>query len=70
MLALLHPFVRRCVALVVNKTPLVGVVYNPVSREMFTAVVGGGAYVMIEGQDVPPQRLQREGTSQQRMTTW
>jgi fructose-1,6-bisphosphatase/inositol monophosphatase family enzyme len=51
-------FTCVCVALVVNKRPLVGVVYNPVSREMFTAVVGGGAYVTIEGQDVPPQRLQ------------
>ena len=44
-----------CVGLVVEKQPLVGVVYNPISGEMFSAVDGGGAYLTVHGE--APKRI-------------
>lgn len=44
------PFVCTCIGLVVGKQPVVGVVYNPVLNEMFTAVQGGGA--TLNGQPI------------------
>jgi inositol-phosphate phosphatase / L-galactose 1-phosphate phosphatase len=42
-----HRFPFSCVsiALVINKEPAVGVVYNPVMGELFHALLGGGAYL-------------------------
>eukprot|EP00899_Mesostigma_viride_P018536 jgi/Mesvir1/26684/Mv20465-RA.1 len=37
------PFTCVSIGLAINKEPLVGVVYNPILNEMFTAVKGGGA---------------------------
>ncbi|MEW5297251.1 MAG: hypothetical protein WDW36_000475 [Sanguina aurantia] len=37
------PFVCVSIALVINKKAVVGVVYNPVMKELFTAVTGRGA---------------------------
>lgn len=39
------PFVCVSIALVINKTPVVGVVYNPIMNELFTALQGQGAYL-------------------------
>ncbi len=37
------PFVCTCIGLVINKEPVLGVVYNPVLGEMFSAIKGRGA---------------------------
>mmetsp|Transcript_25750 Transcript_25750/g.64914 ORF Transcript_25750/g.64914 Transcript_25750/m.64914 type:complete len:226 (+) Transcript_25750:3-680(+) len=52
----LHGVAWTCVSigLVVSKTPVLGVVYNPISEEMFTAVRGKGARLngdLIKGAD-------------------
>lgn len=50
-----------CVGLVVKKKPLVGVVYNPVSKELFSAVTGGGAYLTVDGgapQKIKPSQVE------------
>jgi inositol-phosphate phosphatase/L-galactose 1-phosphate phosphatase len=39
------PFVCVSIGLVVNKVPVVGVVYNPILEELFTAVQGKGAHL-------------------------
>ncbi|KAG0565150.1 hypothetical protein M758_8G163800 [Ceratodon purpureus] len=39
------PFVCVSIGLVVNKVPVVGVVYNPIIDELFTAVQGKGAFL-------------------------
>eukprot|EP00208_Stichococcus_sp_RCC1054_P003083 CAMPEP_0206149766 /NCGR_PEP_ID=MMETSP1473-20131121/37949_1 /ASSEMBLY_ACC=CAM_ASM_001109 /TAXON_ID=1461547 /ORGANISM="Stichococcus sp, Strain RCC1054" /LENGTH=290 /DNA_ID=CAMNT_0053547247 /DNA_START=251 /DNA_END=1123 /DNA_ORIENTATION=+ len=39
-----QPYVCVCIGLAVNKEVVVGVVLNPISDELFTAVRGGGAH--------------------------
>jgi inositol-phosphate phosphatase / L-galactose 1-phosphate phosphatase len=39
------PFVCVSIALVINREPVVGVVFNPVLNELFTATKGGGAFL-------------------------
>jgi len=39
------PFVCVSIGLVINKVPAVGVVYNPILDELFTAVQGRGAFL-------------------------
>ena len=39
------PFVCICVGLLVKKEPVLGIVYNPVLNEMYTAIKGKGAFV-------------------------
>lgn len=39
------PYICVCIGLVVNKKPLVGVVYAPLLDEMFTAISGQGAFL-------------------------
>ena len=39
------PFVCICVGLVVKKEPVLGIVYNPVLNEMYTAIKGKGAFM-------------------------
>jgi len=39
------PFVCVSIGLVINKVPVVGVVYNPIMGELFTAVQGKGAHL-------------------------
>jgi inositol-phosphate phosphatase/L-galactose 1-phosphate phosphatase len=38
-----YPFSCVSIALSVNKEPVVGVVYNPILKELFSAVKGKGA---------------------------
>ncbi len=38
------------IALVENETPIVGILYNPVTKELFTAYSGGGAF--LDGQPI------------------
>eukprot|EP00879_Flechtneria_rotunda_P029841 GHRR01032297.1.p1 GENE.GHRR01032297.1~~GHRR01032297.1.p1 ORF type:complete len:111 (+),score=29.89 GHRR01032297.1:677-1009(+) len=40
-----YPFICVSIGLTVNRLPVVGVVYNPVLGEMFTAAQGLGAYL-------------------------
>ncbi|ELR22751.1 myoinositol monophosphatase 1, putative [Acanthamoeba castellanii str. Neff] len=42
------PYICVCIGLVVNKKPLVGVVYAPLLDEMFTAISGQGAFLMTD----------------------
>jgi fructose-1,6-bisphosphatase/inositol monophosphatase family enzyme len=51
-----------CVGLVVKKQPVVGVVYNPVSKELFSAVDGGGAYLSVDG--ASPMRIRPSAVAQ------
>ena len=51
-----------CVGLVVKKQPLVGVVYNPVSKELFSAVDGGGPYLTVDG--ASPTRIRPSAVAQ------
>lgn len=44
------PFVCISIGLTIGKVPIVGVVYNPIIDEMFTAVCGRGAY--LNGQPI------------------
>lgn len=44
------PFVCTCIGLVVQRQPVLGVVFNPVLNEMFTAVTGRGA--TLNGQPI------------------
>jgi len=39
------PFVCICVGLLVKKEPVLGIVYNPVLNEMYTAIKGKGAFI-------------------------
>eukprot|EP00250_Pteridium_aquilinum_P007697 c17367_g1_i1 orf=301-1128(-) len=39
------PFVCVSIGLTIEKVPVVGVVYNPILNELFTAVKGGGAFL-------------------------
>ena len=39
------PFVCICVGLLVKKEPVLGIVYNPVLNEMYTAIKGKGSYM-------------------------
>lgn len=39
------PFVCVSIGLTIGKVPTVGVVYNPILNELFTAVKGGGAFL-------------------------
>ncbi|CAG9462702.1 unnamed protein product [Pedinophyceae sp. YPF-701] len=39
------PFVCTCIGLAINKVVVLGVVYNPILDEMFTAVRGAGAFL-------------------------
>ena len=55
-------FTCVCIALAVNKRPLVGVVYNPVTKELFSAVEGGGAYITEDGG--PPTRIRPSSTEE------
>lgn len=54
----LHGLAWTCVsiALVVKAQPVVGVVYNPVSEELFTAVKGQGAF-LNESQRLQPSSV-------------
>lgn len=45
-----QPYVCVCIALAVSKQVVVGVVYNPVTKEMFTALRGSGAF--LNGQSI------------------
>ena len=40
------PFTCVSIALVLNKMPVVGVVYNPIMNEMYTAAKDGGAWML------------------------
>lgn len=40
-----YPFVAVCIGLAINKQTVVGVVYNPVLEEKYTAIRGGGAFL-------------------------
>jgi len=44
------PMVTVSIAVYVVKKPVAAVVYNPITKEMFTATVGGGAY--LNGQPI------------------
>ncbi|KAI9015083.1 hypothetical protein BC832DRAFT_524984, partial [Gaertneriomyces semiglobifer] len=48
------PFVAVCIALVLNRVPIVGVVYNPILDEMFHAVRGQGAKLNDTPLPLPP----------------
>ncbi|KAI7738030.1 hypothetical protein M8C21_024853 [Ambrosia artemisiifolia] len=39
------PFVCVCIGLTIKKVPVVGVVYNPIMNELFTAIDGNGAFL-------------------------
>lgn len=39
------PFFQTHIAFVYKKEPLLGLIYNPVSRQLFSAIKGGGAYL-------------------------
>lgn len=39
-----YPYVAISIALLVNKTAQIGLVYNPITEEMYTAQLGGGAF--------------------------
>jgi len=45
-----YPFVAVCIGLAINKQAVVGVVYNPVLEEKYTAIHGGGAF--LNGQHI------------------
>jgi inositol-phosphate phosphatase/L-galactose 1-phosphate phosphatase len=45
-----YPFVCVSIGLVVDKVPTVGVVFNPILDELFTAVKGRGAF--LNGQHI------------------
>lgn len=45
-----YPMVSISIALLHNKIPIVGVVYNPIHKELFMAVKGGGA--TLNGQPI------------------
>jgi hypothetical protein len=40
-----YPFVCVSIGLVIDKVPTVGVVFNPILDELFTAVIGKGAFL-------------------------
>ena len=40
-----NPMVSILVGLVINKTPVIGIVYIPVLGHMYTAIRGKGAYM-------------------------
>jgi len=41
----MYPFVAVCIGLAINQKPVVGVVYNPIMEEKYTAYLGGGAFL-------------------------
>jgi 3'-phosphoadenosine 5'-phosphosulfate (PAPS) 3'-phosphatase len=40
-----YPFVCVSIGLVIDKVPTIGVVFNPILDELFTAVIGKGAFL-------------------------
>lgn len=38
------PLVGICVGLTIKKEPVIGIVYNPITNEIFTAIKGRGAF--------------------------
>ncbi|KAI8587132.1 inositol monophosphatase 1-like protein [Geranomyces variabilis] len=50
------PFVAVSIAVVVRGMPIVGVVFNPIMDEMFTAVQSGGAFLNNVALPTPPVR--------------
>lgn len=42
-----HSFPHSCIsiALLVNKTPQIGIIYNPILNQKFTAIKGEGAFL-------------------------
>ncbi|CAD7700946.1 unnamed protein product [Ostreobium quekettii] len=56
-----YPFVAVSIALVVNRAAVVGVVYNPVLEEMFTATAGGGAF--LNGEPIRPSDTSDPGSA-------
>ena len=59
------PFVCTSIALVIQKEIVVGVVYNPVLKEMFTAVKGKGAFL----NDQPTQVSEKDKLEQALLAT-
>jgi len=55
------PFVCVSIGLVINKVPVVGVVYNPIMGELFTAVQGKGAH--LNGQRIRASSQEKIGTA-------
>ena len=45
-----YPFVCTSIALVIRKEVVIGVVYNPIMKELFTAIKGQGAF--LNGQPI------------------
>lgn len=41
-----YPLVAVSIALLINKRPVIGIVYNPVLEQLYTARAGKGAYLM------------------------
>lgn len=38
------PLVAICLGLTINKEPVIGIVYNPITNEIFSAIKGRGAF--------------------------
>ena len=51
-----HPYVCICMGLAVDRRPVVGVTYNPFTRQLYTGVKGKGSYLTDPFHD-GPQRL-------------
>jgi inositol-phosphate phosphatase/L-galactose 1-phosphate phosphatase len=56
-----YPFVCVSIGLVVDKVPTVGVVFNPILDELFTAVKGRGAF--LNGQHIYASEQQDIGNA-------
>ncbi|CAM6014304.1 unnamed protein product [Sphagnum balticum] len=56
-----YPFVCVSIGLVIDKVPTVGVVFNPILDELFTAVIGKGAF--LNGQRIYASEQQDIGNA-------
>lgn len=55
------PHVAVSIGLLINKEPTVGVVFNPILGELFTAIKGRGAFLSNTLLNTPPQKLSTSG---------